>query len=85
MDENETARSLVLDYKHIYGLDEGKRVLAYMKKMANFDIVVVPLDNLGRIDPYEVMRQEGMRSLIVDIETMLNTDPDEEKGIQNER
>ena len=85
MDENETARSLVVDYKHIYSLDEGKRVLAHMKKMANFDIVVVPLDNLGRIDPYEVLRQQTLRSAIIDIQTMLNTDPDEVKGIQNER
>ena len=85
MGENETARSLVLDYQHIYSLDEGKRVLEHMKKMANFDIAIVPLDNIGKIDPFEVVRQLGLRSAIIDIEIMLTKDPDEEKGIQNER
>jgi hypothetical protein len=85
MNEDEKARSLALDYKQTYGTDSGKRVYEHMKRMTNFNIGVVPLDNNGKIDPYEVMRQEGMRSVIIGIETMLNKDPDEVKGIQNER
>jgi hypothetical protein len=55
-----------------------------MKACACFNIAKVPIDNLGRIDPYEAMRQEGIRSVIINIEMMLNKDPDETKGIQNE-
>ena len=85
MDENQTERSLVLDYKQTYGTDSGKRVLNHMKKMAMFDFVDVPLDNMGRIDPFEVVRQLGLRSAIIEIEIMLKRDPNETKGIQNER
>ena len=85
MDENDEARQLIIDYKQTFLGPHGKRVLEHMKACACFNIAKVPVDNLGRIDPLEVMRQEGMRSVIINIEMMLNTDPDERKGIQNER
>jgi hypothetical protein len=43
-----------------------------MKKLAGFNNSVVPVDNHGRIDPYEVMRNEGKRAVIVHIEKQLN-------------
>jgi len=85
MNEDQQAQQLVRDYKATFGADAGKRVLAHMKLMAKYNIASVPNDNMGRIDPYEVMRQEGMRSVIIHIETMLRKKPDEVKGIQNEQ
>ena len=83
--ENDEARQLVIDYKQTYGTPHGKRVLDHMKACACFNIAKVPIDNLGRIDAYEVVRNLGLRSSIVNIEMILNTDPDEKKGIQNEQ
>ena len=85
MTEDDEARQLVIDYKQTFLDPHGKRVLEHMKACTGFNIAKVPVDNLGRIDPLEVMRQEGMRSVIINIEMMLKTDPDETKGIQNER
>jgi hypothetical protein len=81
---DDEARQLVIDYKRTYGTKAGKRVLSHMKAIAKFNIAFVPLDNIGRIDTSEIMRQEGARSVIIHIESMLNTDPNEEKGMQNE-
>jgi len=85
MTEDEKAQQLVIDYKQTFKSEHGGNVLTHMKKLARFNIATVPHDNLGRIDPLEVMRQEGMRSVIVHIETMLNKEPGESKGIQHER
>ena len=85
MNEDDKARQLVIDYKQTFGTRYGKRVLEHLKLMANFNVAVVPNDHNGKIDALEIMRQEGMRSVIIGIETMLNTDPSEEKGIQNEQ
>jgi len=84
MTEDEQAQQLVVDYKQTFKSERGGNVLAHMKKLARFNIATVPCDNIGRIDPLEVMRQEGMRNVIVHIETMLNKEPGESKGIQNE-
>ena len=43
-----------------------------LKKLARMNKSVVPVDNQGRIDPYEVMRNEGKRAVIVHIEEQLN-------------
>lgn len=83
--EDQKAQQLARDYKETYGTPGGKRVLDHMKILTKFNIATVPNDHTGRIDPYEVMRQEGMRSVIIHIETMLKKKPDEVKGIQNER
>ena len=84
MSEDDKARQLVIDYKQTFLCPHGKRVLDHIKACAKFNIAFVP-DRTGVIDPLEVMRQEGMRSVIINIEMMLKKDPDETKGIQNER
>ena len=84
MTEDEQAQQLVIDYKQTFLGEHGVKVLAHMKKLARFNVATVPCDNFGRIDPLEVMRQEGMRNVIIHIETMLNKEPGESKGIQNE-
>lgn len=85
MAEDEDLQQLVMSYKQTFLGEHGKRVLDHMKVCAKFNIATVPTDNLGRIDVYEVMRQEGMRSVIINIEKMINKKPGESKGIQNER
>jgi len=84
MAEDEDLQQLVMSYKQTFLGEHGKRVLDHMKVCAKFNIAIVP-NNLGRIDVYEVMRQEGMRSVIINIEKMINKKPGESKGIQNER
>ena len=85
MTEDEQAQQLVMDYKETFLSEHGKKVLVHMKKLARFNVATVPNDFTGRIDPLEVMRQEGMRNVIIHIETMLNKKPGESKGIQNEQ
>ncbi len=75
----------IIDHQQCFGTKHGKRTLEHLKRLTRFNIATVPLDSTGRIDPLEVMRQEGMRSVIIHIETMLKKDPDEVKGIENER
>ena len=70
---------LLIDYKMTFGTESGERVLADMKSKANFDRSVIPRDANGRIDPMEVMRNEGQRSGIVHIEIQLGKDPHEQK------
>ena len=83
--EDQQAQQLARDYKETFGTPGGKRVLDHMKILTKFNIAAVPNDFTGRIDSYEVMRQEGMRSVIIHVEMMLRKKPDETKGIQNER
>jgi len=73
-------KQLIIDYQETFNAESGKRVLADMKKKANYNFAVVPKDNLGHTDIYEVMRNEGKRSVIVHIESMLQKDPNKETG-----
>jgi hypothetical protein len=41
---------------------------------------MVPQDSQGRIDPYEVMRNEGKRAVIVHIENQVNKTFEERQG-----
>ncbi len=74
-----------IDYKQCFGSEHGKRTLEHLKKLTKFNIAIIPCDNMGRIDPLEVMRQEGMRSVIIHIENMIKADPNQEKGIDDGR
>ena len=82
--EDQQAQQLARDYKETFGSEGGKRVLDHMKLLAKYNIAYVPAVT-GVIDPLEIMRQEGMRSVIIHIEMYLNKKSDEVKGIQNER
>ena len=83
MTEDEKAQQLVIDYKQTFMSEHGQRVLAHIKKLAKFNMAYLPTDTVGRIDPMEVMRYEGSRCVIIHIETMLNKEPGESKGIQD--
>ena len=74
-----------IDYQQCFGTEHGKHTLEHLKKMAKFNVAIVPHGMDGKIDVLEVMRQEGMRSVIIHIENQLKKDPNEVKGISNER
>jgi hypothetical protein len=58
-------------------------VKADLRRLAGCDISRVPKGHDGHIDPLEMARQEGQRSVVIHIETMLKKDPNEKKGIKN--
>jgi hypothetical protein len=83
MDKNDEKKQLIGDYRNTFGSEEGKRVLANLKSGARYNVAMVPKGHDGHIDIHEMMRQEGKRSMIIHIETMLNKDPYEKKGIKH--
>ena len=83
MTEDEKSQQLVIDFKQTFNSERGKKVLEYIKRRTKFNQAPRPCDNLGRIDPFEVMYLEGRRSVIIEIETMLAKEPGESKGIQD--
>ena len=71
MDKDEKQEQLIRDYSEIFASIQGQRVLDNLKRLSRSDIVVIPKGNDGHTDVYAVCREEGMRSVIVHIETML--------------
>ena len=65
---------LIRDYKYTFGSPDGKTVLEDLKRLANYDLVLVPLDNNGRIDSHQVMRNEGNREVVVHILRKIKVD-----------
>jgi hypothetical protein len=72
-------RQLIIDYKETFDNDRGKRVLADLRRIFQFDLSVVPRGDDGHIDIYEVMRNEGRRSVIIHILKKTEKDFDEKK------
>ena len=83
MDKDDEKKIKIRAYLDVFGSDNGRIVLKHLKILTKFNWAFVP-NTTGNIDPLEVMRQEGMRSVIIHIEMMLKKDPDEKKGITNE-
>jgi len=75
MDRDDRQKQLIIDYHATFDTEHGKRVFENLKKCARYNHAVVFRDNAGRIDPLEMARHEGMRSVIVDIETKLRKEP----------
>ena len=74
----------ITDYQQAFGTPDGKRVLAHMKKLAQYNTTISPpLGDDGHTDVYRVMYKQGQRCVITNIEMMLNKDPSEKKGIKN--
>lgn len=79
MTDEEKAEQLIRDYKFAFGSPDGKRVLEDLKRLANYDLVLVPLDNNGRIDSHQVMRNEGNREVVVHILRKIKVNLDKPK------
>jgi polyhydroxyalkanoate synthesis regulator phasin len=67
MQQNKKLQELIKDYKIIFNTDEGKRVLDDLKKRSNFY-------NTTHVqgDSHESAYNEGQRSLVVFMETLIN-------------
>jgi len=65
------AMELAKAFQGVFQTQNGELVLKELKKLASFNSTTVPVDSQGRIDPYEVMRNEGKRAVIVHIEKQL--------------
>ncbi len=74
MTDEEKTIQLVMDYKRTFETLEGKRVLANLRKISRFDLSVIPTGNDGHTDIYEVMRNEGQRSVVLHILKKIETD-----------
>jgi len=70
----EAVEQLTRDYKYTFGSPDSERVVKDLKGLANYDLVLVPLDNNGRIDSHQVMFNEGQRSVIVHILRKIKVD-----------
>lgn len=70
----EAVEQLIRDYKFTFGSPDSERVVSDLKKLANYDLVLVPLDNNDRIDSHQVMFNEGQRSVIVHILRKIKVD-----------
>ena len=84
MTEEEKKEQLIRDYKYIFSIPEGKRVLENLKRLGNYDLSIVPLDNNGQVDIYQVMKNEGQRAVIVHILRKIRTDFDKPKQTEAE-
>jgi polyhydroxyalkanoate synthesis regulator phasin len=67
MQQNKKLLELIKDYKIIFNTDEGKRVLDDLKKRSHFY-------NTTHVqgDSHESAYNEGQRSLVVFMETLIN-------------
>ena len=67
MQQNKKLQELIKDYKIIFNTDEGKRVLDDLKKRSYFY-------NTTHVqgDSHESAYNEGQRSLVVFMETLIN-------------
>ncbi len=72
---NKDEKQRIRDFIDTFSSESGKRVLAHLKKFTQFDISAIPTDSMGRIDISAVMRNEGKRSVIIHIKTILAKNP----------
>lgn len=75
---------LAIDYEELFKSERGKRVLADLKKKLDPDMVLKPIDAVGRIDPYKVCINNGKRAAFIYIITMMNKEfdkPKQEKSV----
>lgn len=67
------------DYMETFETVHGKRVLEDMRRKAHVKAGKPVTGQDGHIDVYELCRRDGQRSVILDIERILNSDPWKEK------
>lgn len=67
MTEEEIKEQLKIDYLETFTSPHGQRVLEDLRKLSRFDYSVVPTGNDGHVDALDVMRNEGMRAVVIHI------------------
>jgi hypothetical protein len=84
VDKETEAKQNIIDYHMTFDTEHGKRVLAHMEKLAQFNTTVSPpLGNDGHTDVYRVMYKQGQRCVITNIHSMLKKEFKERKEIKN--
>lgn len=59
----ESQKQLRMDYHATFATEAGIRVLEDIKKMANYEIALAPIDGHGRFDSYLLAERTGERNL----------------------
>lgn len=73
-----------IDAKETFETPHGKRTLERMKKLCFYHVIVKPqMGTDNHIDIFQLVRREAQREMITYIESMMNRDPNEKKGITN--
>lgn len=71
MSRPEEKKELALTYQKLFASPDGRLVLNDLKRIARSNEVIKPVDTLGRTDPFEVVRNEGKRAVMVYIDNQL--------------
>lgn len=71
---NDEAKKLVLAYQGCFSSDNGKLVIADLRRVFKFDMSVVPIGEDAHIDVNRLIRNEGQRSVLIHILTQITKD-----------
>ena len=74
---NSEQKQLLIDYKMAFNTEGGKRIIKDLMNISNFNVSVIPRDGTGKIDPFDVVRREGQRSVIIHIIRQMEKVPKE--------
>tara|TARA_Y100000310_G_scaffold335482_1_gene417661 strand:- start:10 stop:261 length:252 start_codon:yes stop_codon:yes gene_type:complete len=80
----ESKKQLFIDFQKTFATGSGKVVLDALRKRARANVVIVPKDSMGRTDPYEVLYNQGQRSIITYIDHMMTETKIKQKEAQND-
>jgi len=80
----ESKKQLFIDFQKAFSTGSGKVVLQALRKRAMSELVFNPKDNVGRIDPYQVVYNNGQRSVITYIDHMMAQTKIKQKEAQND-
>lgn len=75
----ETENARALEVQKCFDSPSGKVLYEVLKKFIKPDIIQIPTDGNGRIDPLAVQYNEGKRSVMVHINALINKDLSKEK------
>lgn len=84
MTPEEKKEQVVKDYLEVFTSPHGKRVLVDLRRLSHFDFSVIPTGNDGHTDTYDVMRNEGMRAVVIHILRKIEPEPKEERQTESE-
>lgn len=84
MTEEEKKQQLINDYLETFTSSHGQRVLDDLRRLSGFDFSIIPTGNDGHTDVYDVMRNEGMRAVVIHILRKIDTKSKEERQTESE-
>ena len=75
------SRNIIVAYQNCFSNDNGKVVLADLRRVFKFDLSVVPIGEDAHIDVNRLIRNEGQRSVLIHILTQMSKDTTEAKTV----